>query len=109
MLMKEKLENILGGGTIAHSLNLTETMPVSFSRTYVWGTSVHDFHPLSILSDAQLTSPLQLACLPCSRAAIRLFLSKDTVEHVTFKCTSDSCHLQRRVHLLLCCFGFYGS
>lgn len=43
--MKEKLENILGVGTIAHSLNLIETASVSFSRMYVWGTSVHDFPP----------------------------------------------------------------
>lgn len=107
--MKEKLENILGVGTIAHSLNLIETASVSFHVCMSGGLQFTTFHPLSVLSDVQLTSPLQLACLPCSRAAIRLFLSKDTVEHVTFKCTSDSCHLQRRVHLLLCCFGFYGS
>lgn len=42
--MKEKLENIVGGGTITHCLNLRETS-VSFSCMYVWGTSIYDFPP----------------------------------------------------------------
>lgn len=75
MLMKEKLENIVGRGTITHCLNLTERTSLSFSCMF-GGTSVHDSPhlPATNLSNVQLTSlPTLMSSLSLCSSQIALF------------------------------------